>query len=194
MSSDARRVQIVESAARVIVEHGIGGFRIRDVADAAGVSQPLVSAYFRSRGELVLAAFILSDDRALAAIARKSSAATTGRDALMIEMLACIDDGGDLAVAEGFRMWQEVWTHGFSVPELREAVQQREHVWVQRLAQLLRDAVTDGTAAPDLDVEFAAVMLNAMVDGLAPAVRWGYVDVPNATAIIRQAVDDRLAN
>jgi len=50
-----RRHDLVRAAARAIAETGVAGLRIRDVADRAGLSAGLVSYYYRSLDELVLA-------------------------------------------------------------------------------------------------------------------------------------------
>src|ERR1700684_683250 len=42
----ARRAQLMESAIGAIRDHGVAGLRIRDVADAAGVSPGTVHYYF----------------------------------------------------------------------------------------------------------------------------------------------------
>jgi AcrR family transcriptional regulator len=194
MSAEARRLEIIDAAARAIVTHGVAGFRVRDVADEAGVSQPLVSTHFRSRDELVLAAFTRSDERAMAALEQRSEAAANAREALRMELLACLDDAGDPVVAQSFRLWQELWTHGFGVPELREAVQDRQRAWVSRIGELVRAATADGSASSGVDVDATAVMLNALIDGLAPALRWGYVDLETARSVLDEALRDRLDN
>lgn len=50
----ARRRQLVEAAARVIAERGLAGLRIKDVADAAGLSAGSVSYYFPDLDDLLL--------------------------------------------------------------------------------------------------------------------------------------------
>ncbi|MFI7610271.1 TetR/AcrR family transcriptional regulator [Nonomuraea terrae] len=49
-----RRRQLVEAAARVIAERGLAGLRVRDVAQAAGLSPGSVSYYFPDLDDLLL--------------------------------------------------------------------------------------------------------------------------------------------
>lgn len=50
----ARRRDLVNAASRAIVEAGLAGLRVRDVAARAGISAGLVTYYFHDLGELTL--------------------------------------------------------------------------------------------------------------------------------------------
>jgi AcrR family transcriptional regulator len=50
----ARRRQLVEAAAQVLAQRGLAGLRIKDVADAAGLSAGSVSYYFPDLDDLLL--------------------------------------------------------------------------------------------------------------------------------------------
>lgn len=192
MTAEERRAEIVEAAARAIVAHGVAGFRLRDVADEAGVSQPLVSSHFRSRDELVHAAFVQADERAMAIIERRSAAAPDARTALRTELLGALDDEGDPVVAQSFKLWHELWTHGSVVAELREAVQERQRVWLARIAELLRAGVEDGSVRATVDVDRTAMLLNTLLDGLAPALRWQMLELDEAAALIDDVLAERV--
>jgi AcrR family transcriptional regulator len=192
MSAEARRAEIVEAAARVIVARGVGGFRVRDVADEAGVSQPLVSTHFRSREELVLAAFVQADERAMAVIEERSAGAPDARAALRVELMLCLDDSGDPVVAQSWRLWQELSTHGMVVEELRGAVWERQRAWIARIEHLVERGMEDGSVRPGVDARATALFLNTLIDGLGPALRWGFVDIATATGMLDDAMDDRL--
>jgi AcrR family transcriptional regulator len=193
MSAEARRAEIVEAAGRAIVAHGVGGFRVRDVADEAGVSQPLVSNHFRSRDELVREAFVQADERATAVITERSSGAPDALAALRIELLLCLDDEGDPTVAQAWRLWQELWTHGMVAPELRDVVAERQSAWLARVEDLIARGMADGSVRPGVDRAAAALLLTTLVDGLGPSLRWGFVDMPTATAMLDDALRERLA-
>jgi len=60
LDPEARRTQIVESAARVFRGRDPAGVRFEEVARAAGVSRSLVYAYFGDRGELIAAVYLNS--------------------------------------------------------------------------------------------------------------------------------------
>jgi AcrR family transcriptional regulator len=193
MSAEARRAELVEAAGRAIVAHGVGGFRVRDVADEAGVSQPLVSNHFRSREELVREAFVQADERATAVISERSASAANALDALRVELLLCLDDQGDPVVAQAWRLWQELWTHGMVTPELRDVIAERQAAWIARIEHLITRGEEDGSVRAGVDREAAALLLTTLVDGLGPSLRWGFVDLATATTMLEDALRERLA-
>ena len=194
MSAEERRSEIIDAAARAIVAKGVGGFRVRDVADEAGVSQPLVSTHFRSRDELVLAAFVQSDERASAAVRELADAdpAATGRERLLIQVRTSIDAGGDPVIEQSWHLWQEVWTHGLVEESLRGAVLERLRVWLKRIEELIEQGQADGSLRPGVDPAGAALYLNTMVDGVGPSLRYELIDLTEAFGLLEQAVEDRL--
>jgi AcrR family transcriptional regulator len=192
MTAEERRTEIVDAAARAIVAKGVGGFRVRDVADEAGVSQPLVSTHFRSRDELILAAFVQSDERAAATVRERVDAAPTGRERLLLQMRASIDAGDDPVAEQSWHLWQEVWSHGLVEESLRGAVLDRLRVWLQRIEDLIGQGQEDGTLRPGVDPADAALYLNMMVDGVGPSLRYAVIDLPKAFQLLEQAVDDLL--
>lgn len=47
-----RRQQIIAAAREVFIEYGVAGTRVKDVADHAGITEPLLYRYFHSKNEL----------------------------------------------------------------------------------------------------------------------------------------------
>jgi len=79
------RTRILEATVRMLEEHGGRGVRMRDIAQAAGISRQAVYLHFASRAELLVAATrhldeILDVDRRLA----PSRAATSGVERLSL--------------------------------------------------------------------------------------------------------------
>lgn len=192
MSAPERRADLVDAAARVIVARGLDGFRVRDVAEEAGVSQPLVSTHFRSREEIVLAAFLQSDERAMAVIDERLADGATARERLRILLMALLDDAGDPVIARAWRLWQEMRGHPMPDEPMRAAVEERERAWIGRIERLVAAGRDDGSVRPDVDAHRAALFLNALVDGLCPGMRWGTIDLETATNLMDEALTDRL--
>src|SRR5256885_16922335 len=61
--SEARRVQILDAAAQVIVRRGLCDTRIADIASVAGTSSALVLYYFGSKDRLLAEALTYADER-----------------------------------------------------------------------------------------------------------------------------------
>ncbi|WP_022926852.1 TetR/AcrR family transcriptional regulator [Patulibacter americanus] len=182
-----RRATILDAAARVIVDRGVQGFRLQDVADAAGVSQPLVSSHVSSRDELVAEAFVRADERELQDVEDDVSAAAPGRDAVVLFLRrATIPD--QQSNSDGRELWSQVTSRSRFSPVVREAVRARQGAWVAALAATLRAG--RGRDVPDgLDVDAVATLLITISDGLGPALNGGLVDADAATRVLDDALD-----
>ncbi|MBN2074561.1 MAG: TetR/AcrR family transcriptional regulator [Dehalococcoidales bacterium] len=56
LSSEDRRVQIIDNALTLFAEKGFAGTRTREIAEAAGISETLIFQHFRTKDDLVRAA------------------------------------------------------------------------------------------------------------------------------------------
>nr|WP_264085146.1 TetR/AcrR family transcriptional regulator [Kibdelosporangium phytohabitans] len=68
MGPEKRRPLILDSALRVYLEHGYRGTSMQAVADAAGVTKPVVYECFRNRDELLLALLSREEERLFDAV------------------------------------------------------------------------------------------------------------------------------
>src|SRR6187551_406354 len=79
LTAEARREQILDVAVQVFAKHGFHGSSMNDIAEAAGVTKPVLYQHFDSKQALYLA---LLDDvgrRMLIAIAKATAGATDGK-------------------------------------------------------------------------------------------------------------------
>ena len=182
-----RRAEILDAAARVIVAQGLHAFRIRDVADEAGVSQPLVSTHFRSREELILEAFVRADERSLQALVAAEEAGASGRRRLEAFVHGCIGDEDD-APDDGLELWHQLWTHATFSPEIHRAVRTRQQAWIDHAARLVEEGRRDGSVASAVAAGRTALFLTTVVDGLAPSLRTGIIDLPRAHGVLDDAL------
>lgn len=200
LSRAGRRATILDAAARVIVARDVHGFRLQDVADEAGVSQPLVSSHVQSRDGLVAASFVRADERALRAV--EADARSAGPDrASIVRFLrrATIperthehDGGGGLDPGAGWELWSQVFSAARLLPLVRDAVRDRQAAWVAALAGLLRDG-SAGEDVPDgVDADRAALLLITVSDGLGPALHCGLIDDEAARGVLADALDAAL--
>ncbi len=77
LPAPARREQILDIAAQVFARHGFHGTSMNDVADAVGVTKPVLYQHFDSKQDLYLALLAEIGHRLLTAI---SKATASGRD------------------------------------------------------------------------------------------------------------------
>ena len=80
LTADARREQILEVSIDVFGRAGYYGASMNDIADAAGVTKPVLYQHFDSKSDLYRALLEAVGDRMLAAIAKATADATDGKE------------------------------------------------------------------------------------------------------------------
>jgi len=80
LTADARRLQILEVAIEVFGRAGYYGASMNDIADAAGVTKPVLYQHFDSKSDLYRALIKEVGSRMLGAIAQASANAASGRE------------------------------------------------------------------------------------------------------------------
>ncbi|MDO9410304.1 TetR/AcrR family transcriptional regulator [Patulibacter sp.] len=198
LSHAERRTTILDAAARVIVAHGVHGFRLQDVADEAGVSQPLVSSHVDDRDELIAAAFVRVDERELRAVEADARGAEPGRAAIVrfLRRATIPSSGeapeGELPGEDGWELWNQVSSRARFSPVVRDAVGSRQAAWIAALTGLLRDGLAGAHLPAAVDPERVALLLITVSDGLGPALNCGLLDDDGARAVLEDALDGAL--
>ncbi len=80
LPAPARREQILDVAVQVFARNGFHGTSMNDVAEAAGVTKPVLYQHFDSKQELYLALLAEVGNRLLTAISKATAGATNGRE------------------------------------------------------------------------------------------------------------------
>jgi AcrR family transcriptional regulator len=80
LSAPARREQILDVAVQVFARNGFHGTSMNDVAEAAGVTKPVLYQHFESKQALYLALLAEVGNRLLTAITKATAGATNGRE------------------------------------------------------------------------------------------------------------------
>lgn len=82
MARADRRTQLVDTAEQVFVEHGFATASMEDVADAAGVTKPVIYDHFGSKDGLLAAVVARLGDQMLEQTTAAAAAVTSPEDAL----------------------------------------------------------------------------------------------------------------
>ena len=161
-----RRLQILEAAVEVIVERGVCGARIADVAERAGTSAPLVLYYFETKDKLLTEALAYAEDRFyLAIFAELADLDTATQRLVRLIELTCGDESTAELVREDVVLWIELWSRALrdeSAGRRRAALDRR---WRQTIAEIARDGQKTGEFA-DIDVDLFSMALASLLDGL----------------------------
>lgn len=165
--------------------------RVQHVADAAGVSQPLVSQHFRSRDELIGAAFVLYDQLAFDAIVTEMGRAGSGRERLDVYLDQSLQEGSE--VRRSWTLWQQAWAYSSFSPELNRLIKVRHAIWQDQCRDLIREGQQDGSLPAGVDPEGAAASLMAMLDGLGVSLRYELIEGNSVRRLMAEFAAEALA-
>lgn len=145
----ARRELLVGVTWRLIVAEGLSAVTLRRVAAEAGFANGAVKPYFRSKAELMVAAYQMAFDRT-AARARESVADRTGLDALrrLCQEIMPLDDERRVEA----RVVIAFWEAAVGDPQISAVFRDTVSSFYDQLGQYLREARAVGevsTTEPD---------------------------------------------
>lgn len=186
-----RRETILNAVTSAIASRGVRGMRLEDIAADAGVSVPLLYYHFENRLGLVRGAFHHAHEHApstgaLASIATDRPAYETLEAALLAE----IDEEAE--VRDFSIVWGELIATAVFEPGVRADVSEVCRAWSADVARAIRAGIDDGSIDASVDPDSAADVLTILVDGIC--ARWlaGVMDVDEARAALRAALDREL--
>src|SRR4051812_4056773 len=184
-----RTADILDAACRVIAREGADSLRMGQVAREAGVSSALIHYYFATRADLLLRAFEHADAQADLTIDALIGDLPDGAAKLERVLVA-------YAVGTHFRsdwiLWVEMWRGAIFNERLRPVVRGSNDLWVEEIADLIRQGRADGSIASGGDALEVATRLTALVDGLGLQVLTGMMDHQRAGELVRGSITAEL--
>jgi AcrR family transcriptional regulator len=159
---EERRSEILTTASALASEEGLESLTLRRVADELGVYPGLVSHYFQTVDELVVAAFrhaVTTESAECFAAVADEPTPLNGMRRLLPSLIGHDRDGVSL-------LWLDAWSAFRHRPGLAGEVNRQMAADKQRLADLIGEGVAAGefhTADP----QAAASRIYAVIDGLA---------------------------
>lgn len=165
--------------------------RLKDIVDEAGISQGSLYFHFGNKDDVAYAVLAVQQERMGAVLSSALNAPGTGLDRMLsvMEGLANLIASDELVQA-GIRLSTQPGT-GL---DLRSATPYAD--WVEYTAIVLRDGVTDGSMAPDLDTRAASELLNEIFVGAQTLAgiedRW--TSLPRRIAAARSAIRSLLTS
>jgi AcrR family transcriptional regulator len=137
---DERRAQILEAGTMLFAEHAYEEISMREIAQAAGISKPLLYHYFPSKIELFKAAVA----EAASELQRVIEPSAPGAPA---EQLAATLDAYLGWIDEHAQAWRKLMQSAATLPEAREIV---ERFRARTMEMLLSELAGKGRARPAL--------------------------------------------
>jgi len=166
--SKDRHQEILEAAARVITDRGLGDTRISDIAERCGVSPGLILYYFESKDRLLVEALTYANDKYYLAQTRDLRRLSTARERL--ERLVDLAVPGllpDFERLEEWALWIEIWVRALRDPTLAKEAEVLDRRWRQSIADIIRSGRETGEFPDGSDPDDLGVQLGALIDGMA---------------------------
>ena len=161
---EIRRAELVGAAIRTISEVGFDRTTVRKVAEAAGGSVGIVHYYFKTKDDLLKAAFEEVEGRFRAAIAEHLG--DTGTSA--VDRLRRVVDLSFPTPGDPLDEWPlvvELWRQAGEHRDMRELYTVANEQWLDDLKGIITQGIDRGEITP-LDARAMALVLSAAIDGL----------------------------
>jgi AcrR family transcriptional regulator len=163
-AGDARRNEIIEATWRAIATIGLEKTTIRRIADDVKCTTGLVTHYFASKDDILLAALkkitVTGDIRM-----REAASGLAGLARLRSLVLSVLPL--DEARVLEWRVWLAFWGRAYSTPRLRKEQQARYRAWRQSLQRAVEDAISLGELSSTTNVDDETTHLVGLIVGLS---------------------------
>jgi len=167
---EERRAELAEAVWRTIAHRGLENTSIRNIAEESEWTRGVLQRYFRDKDELMLFAYELASDHAVAVNVRAVDDAR-GLEAVRRRLIAYArPDAEQRQVTEVLSAFP---VHARTQPDLVEAISDRYREWVRVTRAIFCDLDAQGVLREGLDIEHTAVEYLAFATGLA---RLDYLD------------------
>ena len=162
VDAEARRREVTEIAADLIVRGGRSALTVRNVADAAGCSSTVVSHYFDDMLDLLYETYSFAVERSGRRIRRVLERDPTDLAGLIEAVLPL-----DRERTDDWRIWFAFWSEALSSERFEAEQRQRARTQRERLERCLEQLEAAGAISPGIDMGDAAHRLGALIPGIA---------------------------
>jgi AcrR family transcriptional regulator len=167
-NNEARRIQMLRAAAKLICERGFSDTRIADVAKRAGVSSALVIYYFGTRDRLLVDALRYSEESFYTSAQNMLAEVGSLRDRLsLLIRWTCVPEGeGDDEIPGAWGLWFDLWAQAFRHDEVKAGRIEADARWRRMIVDALQSA-DSAELKPTVDTKMFALEFAALLDGLS---------------------------
>jgi AcrR family transcriptional regulator len=163
-STEVRQQQIIDAAAILIFKYGSEHLTVKRIATEVGISEAAIYRHFKSKKSIL--SFLLKHIEEV--LLKDISAEKAGTEPVTLDIIEKIIGNHfsaiDLRKGISFQVIAEIISLGDR--KLNKQASQSINNYISRLKELLSDAVRDGAVRNDIDLEAAATLLFALIQGL----------------------------
>jgi AcrR family transcriptional regulator len=157
-----RREEVLAATCAIIGEVGFRHVRIADVAERIGTSTGIIHYYFRTKDELLEAAFRFVIETARARSLAALEGVTDPEERLLTVIRVNLPTASN---HQDWPIWIHLWAEALRDPSLRRVSVTAYDRWVRLIEDIVREGQEQG-AFTHLDAREFATQLLAMIDGL----------------------------
>jgi AcrR family transcriptional regulator len=159
-----------------MAERGLTSTRIADIAREAGVSSATVHYYFRSKDDVLLAAFRWAGEQLHAGLQalRENPVMPSEHIRRLLQMSV----PSDQLMHDEYILWLKVWARVRSHPHFLDECMRMSRLWYEAVLEAMSRGVEEGVFHPMSSVEEICERYVAMAESLAYRTAVGYRDMP----------------
>jgi AcrR family transcriptional regulator len=172
--------RICEAACRVMADKGPADTRVADIAAAAGLSSASIHYHFRSKDEVLLAAFrwaCTQSNRALQSLAEQT---LEPHEHVRRLTELCVPVEG--TARDEYVLWLEVWSRARNHPDFLEESKRMSHIWYEGVYQIFESGVKCGSFSPVAPLDEVCRRFLALAESLSYRATVGYQEMASQEA------------
>ncbi len=170
LSTERRRVLLVESAAALLVTEGMAATTARSVAQHAGVSLGTLTHHFAGMDELLGEALRCASENFTQTISKRVARipSALARLRMIVRLVLPTKPASRMQ----WRLWFQFWSRAVFNPALAQLHAHRYQAWRGLLQEVIADGIKRGEFRK-VDARAEAILMSALIDGLCLQVALG---------------------
>jgi len=164
--------RIRAAACRVMAQRGLAATRVADIAREAGVSNATIHYYFRSKDDVLIAAFRWSGEQLHESLTRLRQERV---DAVQqVRRLLEMSVPSDQVLHDEYLLWLEVWVRVRSHPDFLQECMHMSNQWYEAVREIFGRGIEEGVFHPAVPLEEVCDRYVALSESLAYRSALGY--------------------
>jgi AcrR family transcriptional regulator len=163
-NTEVRQQQIIDAARRLIFKYGSEHLTVKRIAVEVGISEAAIYRHFKSKRSIL--SFLLSHIEEI--LLREISPEAAGMEPMSLDTIERIigNHFSQISLRKGisFQIIAEIISLGDH--KLNKQASHAVENYISRLKELLDEGVQDGAVREDVDLDAAATLLFALIQGL----------------------------